>query len=119
MQESLSQYAGAGIKLYLDRVISLVDRLKLCNMIDTEGITSSALRLIARVVPHLFCDDVFHVTSSSSTLKDVLVGGNVKGRVSSATPPQDLRAYLSMLALMQLCDVAIASSLLRLQPGFR
>jgi hypothetical protein len=110
----LSAFDGLGLEVEPLSVNSSFGKLKQSFRVDHQGMSLSAVRLIANEVPELVSDVIYQLSSNTSLLVSSIVPGHIKGKYGTISRVSQLRAILSSPTLLALCDVAAAAKVNRL-----
>ena len=98
-----------GVKIDLDTkdISDALDVIKPSNRIDSDGMTANALRALGFGCPEIVLYHVRAVLASQKLVERFVAEGQLKGKVSSVTSKQDVRAILPLPAFLDLCDCVL------------
>jgi hypothetical protein len=109
--EKVRSLSDANLDISVADINHAFDKLKCTRKLDSMGLTTSALRLIARASPELVASTVQEILGSEELLKQLWINGRVQGKESSSPSADEVRAILPLPALLQIGDLIISEKL--------
>ena len=111
LMSMVDAYEGCAFRVAPSDVYRTFDSIKTSNRIDANGVSTSALRILALAEPNLTTDIIQQVLSYSRHAASFTVRGLLRGKSNGITAAEDLRAILAQPPILEVADFLTAKRL--------